>query len=141
VGVGEFIFGILESLVGKWTGRWRGERGRYCRLGCRFGSGCSERIGHRDGCRETDAECTVQARLKSSLSKTGLPVSTFLLKLRRRCCRNHRCPFSIRKMVVAKIWKQTTKSFEIKIADQISVKNRTTGDGFGDVLLLVGLRT
>jgi hypothetical protein len=27
VGVGVFILGNLESLVGKWTGRWRGEEG------------------------------------------------------------------------------------------------------------------
>jgi hypothetical protein len=54
VGVGEFIFGNLDLLVGKWTGRWRGERGTYFRLGCGFGSGCSERIGHCDGCRESN---------------------------------------------------------------------------------------
>jgi hypothetical protein len=31
-----------------------GERGTYFRLGCGFGSGCSERIRHRDGCRESE---------------------------------------------------------------------------------------
>jgi hypothetical protein len=37
--------------------------------------------------------------LKSSLSISGLLVSNFLPKLRRWCCRNHRFPFSVRKIV------------------------------------------
>ena len=53
MGVGEFIFGNLEVLVEKRAGRWMGKRGKYLRLGCEFGSGCSERIGHRDCCRES----------------------------------------------------------------------------------------
>lgn len=117
----------MDRKVGK------GERDTYLRLGCEFGSGWSEMVGHRHGCRELILMRNVLYKPIeiSSYQKQACSSVRFCLSFEGGAAGiiDFRSWFA--KSLSHRFGTKHQQSFEIKIANQICVENQTSGDESG----------